>query len=147
MSTTDRCSCPDSFRDDRPGIDPTCPAHGDVDAILASGRYVDRRGVHWKALAAGQTWGRVNESGFAIGGVMLTPDQMRLLIERDRHRDECPGLNRCWNHPVPKVAQSRLLKDWMAVYAANAPERDTWYPTLAEAFAAAEKLVKGQDNG
>lgn len=68
-----------------------------IDEILASGRYTDRRGKFW--LIAGGEWFQINAHPHQI----LQPAQMRLLIERDLHEDECPGLYACLNHPVPKV--------------------------------------------
>lgn len=70
-----------------------------VDEILATGQYRDRRGREW-----------VKAAGLQVGGVYtwfirhdtewVREPQMRLLIARDLHRDECPGLHDCGDHPV-----------------------------------------------
>lgn len=70
---------------------------GTVDEILATGRYTDRRGREWRKVAYGASW-------FSLGtNTIIRGAQMRLLIERNMHRDECPGLINCENHPVPCV--------------------------------------------
>ena len=68
-----------------------------VDEILAADEYRDRRGRKWQKLIGPLGWVNMSEHR------MLTRSQMRLLIERDQHRDECPGLINCENHPVPCV--------------------------------------------
>ena len=79
-----------------------------VDEILATGQYTDRRGRYWhydtkhrfwitNPPVAGKTW-----KVWQFGGP-FDHAEMRLLIERDQHRDECPGLINCENHPVPCV--------------------------------------------
>lgn len=60
----------------------------DVDAILASGVYVDRRGSRWERTDQGgytQWW---SEDEWPC----IEHADMRRLIERDLHRAECPGL-------------------------------------------------------
>ncbi|GAB3042062.1 hypothetical protein [Sediminivirga luteola] len=73
-----------------------------VDDILASGRYRDRQGRVWAAVG----YFRHHVTYWMCVGdirLRLTPDQMRLVIERDRHRAECVGLRGCPRHPVPLV--------------------------------------------
>ena len=80
---SERCKCDGAAyrRQDHPFlIHPTCPVHGEVEAILASGRYVDRSGSMWTKSFMGNM--------FTCDGRMVTPDQMRLRIIRDQHRDE-----------------------------------------------------------
>ena len=75
-----------------------------VDEILATRFYLDRAGRGWNAVtfwASAKGLDTVQKWVGRLG--MLSQDQMRLLIERDQHRDECPGLINCENHPVPCV--------------------------------------------
>ena len=69
-----------------------------VDEILATGQYTDRRGRVWR-LSPYQEWVCARPPRFWV----CMPRKMRLLIERDLHRDECPSLIACENHPVPCV--------------------------------------------
>lgn len=78
-----------------------------VDEILASGTYTDRRGRTWEVCGVmncstrGLWW---NFHDMALNGARhWTVGAMRLLIERDQHRDECPGITDCHDHPVPVV--------------------------------------------
>lgn len=82
-----------------------------VDEILASGRYTDRRGRRFGRIASPSTyrgewlqwWPEIRPYPDEV----LSPDQMRLLIERDMHRDVCPGLQGCHlEHPSPRVKAS-----------------------------------------
>lgn len=72
-----------------------------VDEILASGRYVDRRGREWER---GPSFVR-NRDWFTwvhpLKRKVANDEEMRLLIERDQH--VCPGLALCRTHPVPFV--------------------------------------------
>ena len=75
-----------------------------VDEILATGRYTDRRGRAWGYFDTRvdyDRWQRWESRGDE--DLILEPDEMRLLIERDRHRDVCRGLAVCEDHPVPSV--------------------------------------------
>ena len=65
-----------------------------VDEILIGHEYLDRRGRRWQKLIEPTGWVNMSEHRF------LTRNQMRLLIERDQHRDVCPGLHDCGDHPV-----------------------------------------------
>lgn len=75
-----------------------------VDEILASGRYESR------------AWGLIERCQEACSGnglwvcaghfepwEHLTTEQVAKAIERDQHRDECPGFGKCASHPVPFV--------------------------------------------
>ena len=68
-----------------------------VDEILIGHEYLDRRGRRWQKLIEPTGWVNMSEHRF------LTRNQMRLLVERDQHRDVCPGLIDCDNHPAPSV--------------------------------------------
>ena len=95
----DRCDCPYPDPMTYGGPNPHCSEHGDVDAILASGEYRDRKGRTWQPLGVGGVWWH------SPSDRTLTPDQMRFKIIRERHRGECPGLSACEGHPVPHVAR------------------------------------------
>ena len=66
-----------------------------VDEILATGKYTDRRGREWVR-------GEVCEGHWYQyqSDQLISDSEMRLLIERDLHRDVCPGLHDCGDHPV-----------------------------------------------
>lgn len=76
-----------------------------VDEILAAGWYTDRRGRKWRRLPLSGRWADqvIDHQGIHWAGQKIEADQMRLLIERDQHRDACPGLALCRAHPVPFV--------------------------------------------
>ena len=79
-----------------------------VDEILATGRYTDRRGRAWDYFDTRvdyDRWQRWESRGDE--DLILEPDEMRLLIERDQHRDVCAGLYGCDDHPVLKVTRKR----------------------------------------
>ena len=106
----------------------------DVDAILRSGEYTDRRGSRW---------GHVRTAGLWVlwadpSRVRLTPAQMKRLIVRDLHRAECPGLDSCGAHPVATVA-----KGARGGWATFPPRCDVGRvrPTFAEAIAAAHNTT------
>ena len=106
-----------------------------VDEILESGRYVDGRGGKWVRCSGAAEWlGWFCVSG---GRPFLTTAQMRLLIERDQHRDECPGLWACEDHPVPAVTLSRMFRP--RVYVNGDP-----YAWFSEAMDAARALAVGE---
>lgn len=104
-----------------------------VDEILASGRYTDRRGRKWRKFRRCKCWYSTSI------WLEATANQMHLLIERDQHRDECPGLALCRNHPVPFV----LLWPLPTAIPANTTIGRT-LPTHAEALAAARALAVKQ---
>lgn len=78
-----------------------CPRHGDVDAILRSGHYMDRKGRFWMRNAI-EWWTDTSRPWRSI-----PPSQMRTLILREQHREVCPGLRACEGHPVPHVVTYR----------------------------------------
>lgn len=142
---TDRCTCTPYWQDAGGGYteyvpewEPTCPVHGEVDAIMTAGRYVDRRGRVWRASPL-IGWGLVGRSMSETLRSSRTLTQMRLMIERDQHRDVCPGLRDCDDHPVPHVMSYGGAAAW------DVWGPGDWYvcsrPSLPEAFAAALKLV------
>lgn len=108
-----------------------------VDEILATGRYVDRRGRKWKIVRSpriGIWWGTPHTDDLML---VLHENKMRLLIEREQHRDECPGLWTCEDHPVPAVTLSRMFRP--RVYVNGEP-----YAWFSEAIDAARALAVGE---
>ena len=110
----------------------------DVDAILASGSYTDRRGTWWGYMRGIDRW--VDREVTTD----LTPAQMRQKIVRDLHRTECPGLQACGNHPVPRV----ILRRWgrMSGLWGVTPGlglAPIWRDTLTEALDAARHMTGG----
>lgn len=107
-----------------------------VDEILATGHYTDRRGREWKNITH---WNVESWAAEPYGKPDILPDEMRLLIERDMHRDVCPGFRDCafGIHPVPIVYHAELLGWWMV----NTRRLDAG--TLAEAMDAARALAVG----
>lgn len=73
-----------------------------VNEVFALEEYVDRCKRLWKRVNEDRLW--VSQSTEKI----LTDEAIKMLIARDAHRDECPGLYKCSNHPVPVVWQSRF---------------------------------------
>lgn len=133
-TTTDRCTCPTA-----PAVcdgpQPDCPVHGYADAIMSAGRYVDRRGRRWTETEPHGMW-------FDWEAIMrIDHSRMRLLIVRDLHREIGCSPRDCKFHPVPVVA-----KVWGDGWFASRPgcRNEEIYPTLAEAFAAAERLATGE---
>lgn len=119
----------------------------DVDAILARGRYTDLKGRTWfkcvTLCAHGGGWWLASKGlTRRLEDWHLTHDQMRTLIVRDQHRETCPGLRRCQEHPVPHVVYWRLSR-WFAVYDLPGGREETAY-TLAEAIDAARHMTGGQ---
>lgn len=104
-------------------------AHGDPDAILASGSYTDRRGTWWGYMRGIDRW--VDREVTTD----LTPAQMRLKIVREQHRNRCEGLLDCDDHPVPRVYRARPF--WIA----GDSEGAAGHHTLAEAIAAAHQMT------
>lgn len=108
----------------------------DIDEILASGRYTDRRGKEW--VKHTYLHGSAEWLHFVTGGTYACiPDQMRLLIERDKHRDVCEGLWACSKHPVPAVTLSRMHRP--RVYVDEEP-----YTRFSEAMDAARASAVGE---
>lgn len=107
-----------------------------IDEILASGRYTDRRGKFW--LIAGGEWFQINAHPHQI----LQPAQMRLLIERDQHREACEGAD-CGDHPVPIVRVNYIESGCVAweIVPSGSPEGRLLAITHAEAMDAARALA------
>lgn len=107
-----------------------------VDEILASGRYMDRRGRGWDYVETVASWcsPEIDAEGVSWGYRYLDTAQMRLLIEREQHRDECPGLWTCEDHPVPAVTLSRMFRP--RVFVNGEP-----YAWFSEAIDAARALA------
>ena len=117
-----------------------------VDEILASGRYLDRRGRGWHHDGLIDSWvERPTASSLSAGivtmGYVIDEDQMRLLIVRDKHRVECKGLLGCRTHPVP-VVTIQYNEDGLIIYETDYTRRT--YPTLPEAMDAARALAVGE---
>lgn len=110
-----------------------------VDEILETGWYTDRRGRTWRRLPLSGRWAGqvIDHQGIHWAGQKIAPTQMRLLIERDQHRGECPGLYRCHFHPVPIVWRGPASGDWCVDYS-------SWHDTLPEAMDAARALAVGE---
>lgn len=106
-----------------------------VDEILATGRYIDRRGSYWQKGTTGSWW------NFPTGR-RRNPSQMRLMIERDQHRDECRGIFDCDVHPVPTVVTE--LGWFYAVAAGEGTITGERHGTLPEAMDAARALAVGE---
>lgn len=137
---SDRCDCPYPDPMTYGGPNPLCPEHGDVDAILASGQYVDRRGRVW--LGAGINGGVRYWCTFTVPRRVATEDQLRLRIVRDLHRSECPGLRWCASHPAPHVIYWRGSRHYVAY---NLATRQTeTHPTLGAALDAARHMTGEQ---
>ena len=112
-----------------------------VDEILATGRYTDRQGREWKrgpSFVCNRDWFYL--TGIHRGGY-ANDAEMRLLIARDMHRDECRGLAVCEDHPVPSVnCYSGAFEVWQSGRLWSRTQgRD--YGTLPAAMAAARALV------
>jgi len=109
-----------------------------VDEILAGHEYRDRRGRKWQKLIEPIGWVNMGEHR------LLTRTQMRLLIERDQHRDECRGLAVCEDHPVPSVnCYSGVFEMWPSGRLWSSTQgRD--YGTLYAAMTAARALAVGE---
>ena len=117
-----------------------------VDEILATGEYRDRTGRVWVKCPVNPrdlndcwwAYGRPVPGNFEHRG----EDHIRLLIERDQHRDVCPGLQTCKEHPVPYV--------WIGV--SGSPYHEPawgfndgdYHDTLPEAMDAARALAVGE---
>ena len=112
----------------------------DIDEILASGRYTDRRGRQWGVVAFDRGWGRIDHSGYALGGPTFRPSEVRLLIERDQHRDVCPGLRQGGKHPVPVVVNWTREAGY-SQFGAHHLGKHHWVSTHVAALGAARALA------
>lgn len=118
-----------------------------IDEILATGRYTDRRGQEWVRRLFPRPnirWANIIRDSDGIGwpGEKISEDRMRLLIERDQHRDVCRGVQGCHlNHPLPRVKAS-----WgkYFVYKPFSIFHDELFGTLPEAMDAARALAVGE---
>lgn len=144
MTRNDRCTCPTCGAYEGPYQgDRACPVLGSADAIMTLGEYVDRRWRIWRRNRVG-VWSHMKDFHPTYGPVYdrIGDAQMRLLIRRDQHRDVCPGLRDCEDHPVPHVMSYGGAAAW------DAWGPGDWHvcsrPSLPEAFAAAERLVTGE---
>ena len=134
---SDRCSCVDG-PNYRCGIGRPCDVHGNVEALMAWGEYVDRRGGVWQHVQIMSEW-VLPVMGWANGSRYLNPAQMRLRIVREQHSEVCPGLLHCRNHPVPTVTVPRRLGCYY-IYVAG--EQCGHEHDLEWAIDAAQRLAK-----
>ena len=111
-----------------------------VDEILATGKYTDRRGREWNhtTYLNVESW-----RAKPYGRPEVSPAQMRLLIERDQHRDECRGLRVCYSHPVPHVVTYADTPK-ASLYRAGEPWWEGSFDSLGEAMDAARALAVGE---
>lgn len=110
-----------------------------VDEILATGRFTDRRGREWKIVRSpliGTWWGTPHSGTTKL---VLHENKMRLLIERDQHRDECVGLRDCYVHPRPRILFHEGL--WSVVAPGLQAWMDTRHLDFADAWDAARALA------
>lgn len=124
-----------------------------VDEILATGRYTDKRGRAWNYDPDFDVWVEYSsrEDGILDLGWIVDTKDVRLLIERDQHRDECPGLEMCWSHPVPSVLIDVDGLFWVSPANSDAMDAllsgyngDPEYDTLHAAMDAARALAVGE---
>ena len=116
-----------------------------VDEILATGKYTDRRGREWDYLDMRvdyDRWQRWESRGDE--DLILEPDEMRLLIEREQH--ECPpgGMNYCLDHPAVNVLRSSENGAWFVFDRFEDVCSGPAYPTWREAMSAARALAVGE---
>ena len=112
-----------------------------VDEILIGHEYLDRRGRRWQKLIEPTGWVNMSEHRF------LTRNQMRLLVERDQHRDVCPGLRDCFAHPVPHVVSYQRNAGVVQAYPADRDHdarRASVHTTFSRAMDAARALAVGE---
>lgn len=107
-----------------------------VDEILASGRYVDTRGRAWEYITVAGLWLHWPAHR------RRTSRQMRRFIRADQHRDECPGMYSCADHPVPMVWASRITGMRSVIPARESGLLPAIYDTISAAMDAAYKLAK-----
>lgn len=119
-----------------------------VDEILAAGWYTDKRGRSWRRLPLSGRWADqvIDHQGIHWAGQKIEAAQMRLLIERDQHRDGCEGLKRCEAHPVPFVNAYQMLKPvrFVAYRPNDFDDEIGTFHTLPEAMDAARALAVGE---
>lgn len=109
-----------------------------VDEILIGHEYLDRRGRRWQKLIEPTGWVNMSEHRF------LTRNQMRLLVERDQHRDVCPGLIDCDNHPAPSVLLTKGGELEFLVFGPRQVRSIRAFDYHSEAMDAARALAVGE---
>ena len=113
-----------------------------VDEILAQREYLDRCGREWNLT---DYW--VDRATFDYVQMWLSPDrvatqdEMRLLIERDMHRDACPRLSECKYHPRPHILTCEEVRGWFMVFEPNAYFERRYFESLPDAMDAAYRLA------
>ena len=115
-----------------------------VDEILATGQYTDRRGREWKrgpSFVCNRDWFYL--TGISRGGY-ANDAEMRLLIERDQHRDECVGIAECDAHPVMTVIWHRTFGHWLVFNESSFFPTGAPHDSLGEALSAARALAVGE---
>ena len=123
-----------------------------VDEILATGQYTDRRGRAWNYDPDFDVWVEYSsrDDGILHLGWIVDTKDVRLLIERDLHRDECEGLQECRDHPVPFVEIFRhpippYHVDYQVVDTSVEPSLNQGiYRAHADAMSAARALAVGE---
>ena len=116
-----------------------------VDEILAAGQYTDRRGREWFVVGQDSDLGPAwiyNEEPFGAQALIGT-HQMRLLIERDQHRDECGELPWCDKHPVPVVIVCHETGEPWGQFKVRAHGKAKVFRTFPEAMGAARAWAVG----
>lgn len=117
-----------------------------VDEILASGTYTDRRGREWYVVGGDSNLGPAwvyNEEPFGPAALIGT-HHMRLLIERDMHRDECVGIAECDTHPVVTVILHRTFEHWLVFNESSFFPTGAPHDSLDEALSVARALAVGE---
>lgn len=122
-----------------------------VDEILATGQYTDRRGRGWDYVETIASWcsPEIDGEGVSWGCRYFDAAQMRLLIERDQHRDECRGMVSCPDHPVSRVLASEGWEfrdggQFFAIPPHGYCRVGEFHRTLSEAMDAARALAVGE---
>lgn len=68
-------------------------------------------------------------------------DREELQKIRDQHRDECPGLHNCHDHPVPVVYPLHRCPQGGFASMGRDNYIGKWFSTLPEAMSAARALA------
>lgn len=113
-----------------------------VDEILAHGRYTDRRGRTWKNVTH---WNVESWAAEPYGKPDILPEEMRLLIERDMHRDVCGGIAECYSHPVVSVIWHRTYEHWLVFNESSFYPTGAPYDALEDALRDASALAVSSD--
>lgn len=119
-----------------------------VDEILASGWYTDRQGRAWKYDPDFGVWleNPSHEGGVTLLSWVVDAKHVRLLIERDQHRETCVGIDSCEDHPVYFVrVYNGFPKTRFVVYGPHFfDDEQAYFYTLPEAMDAARALAVGE---